>query len=249
MRVLSVTHGPTVGGGVFDELAEREHHLERWPVPLGEAPDEPGAYDAIMVFGGAMHPDQDESHPWLAREAAFLREALDGGVPLLGVCLGAQLLARAAGAWVGPARRSEVGWLGVELTEAGRTDPVLSSLPAGVAAFQWHHYTYAVPEHGVELARSPAATQAFRIGERAWGIQFHAEVTRAMIESWVAEDPSELPMPAADLLAETDARIGPWNEAGRALCGAFLEGAASGGYALDSTGSESSRDHACQEPG
>jgi GMP synthase-like glutamine amidotransferase len=227
MRVLSVTHGPTVGGGVFDELAERVgHRLERWLVPHGGHDEEPEAYDAIMVFGGAMHPDEDARHPWLPGEAGFLGRALAAGVPLLGVCLGAQLIARAAGAWVGPAEASEVGWLPVELTAAGRADPVLSALPENVDAFQWHHYTYKVPEGGVELARSPVATQAFRAGERAWGIQFHAEVTRSMIASWVAEDGGELPVPAAQLLEETDARIGPWNEAGRRLCGAFLGAAA-----------------------
>jgi GMP synthase (glutamine-hydrolysing) len=227
MRVLSVTHGPTVGGGVFDELVERQgHRLERWVVPVDGRRDEPEAYDAIMVFGGAMHPDDDASHPWLPGEAEFLRDALAAQVPLLGVCLGAQLIARAAGAWVGPARASEVGWLRVELTDAGRADPVLSALPESTDAFQWHHYTYAVPDGGVELARSPVATQAFRLADHAWGIQFHAEVTRSMIESWVAEESGELPMPGSELLAETDTRIGPWNEAGRRLCGAFLEAAA-----------------------
>ena len=228
MRVLSVTHGPTVGGGVFDELVEREgHRLERWTVPLGgPGPDEPEAYDAVLVFGGAMHPDADEGHPWLPGEAEFLRRALERRVPLLGVCLGCQLIARAAGAWVGPAASAEIGWLPFELTGAGREDPLLSALGDDVRAFQWHHYTYAVPPGGVELARSTACTQAFRIGDHAWGIQFHAEVTRAMVDAWVAEDGGELPLPAAELLAETDGRIGAWNEAGRRLCAAFLDRAA-----------------------
>ena len=74
MRVLSVTHGPSVGGGVFDELVEREgHRLERWSVPLGAHHEQPDAYDAVLVFGGAMHPDADEGHPWLPGEADFLR--------------------------------------------------------------------------------------------------------------------------------------------------------------------------------
>ncbi len=229
MRVLSVTHGPTVGGGIFDETVEREgHELRRWVVPLGDDPPDPARHDAIMVFGGGMHPDQDGSHPWLAHEVAFLRRALDAGVPLLGVCLGSQLIARAAGAWVGPAAAPEVGWLEVELTQAGRADPVLSALPPRVQAFQWHSYTFALPEGAVELAVSPVARQAYRLERdgRAWGIQFHAEVTRTMIEAWAAEDPHELPMPADELFAATDERIGRWNELGRALCRAFLATAA-----------------------
>jgi GMP synthase (glutamine-hydrolysing) len=227
VRVLSVTHGPTVGGGVFDELVERRgHRLERWLVPEGPHGPGPEAYDAVLVFGGAMHPDADEGHPWLTGEAEFLRRALDAEVPLLGVCLGCQLIARAAGAWVGPAAEPEIGWLPFELTGAGRADPVLSALGDGVPAFQWHHYTFGIPPGGVELARSAACTQAFRIADHAWGIQFHAEVTRAMIEAWVVEDADELPLPAEELLEATAARIAAWNEAGRRLCAGFLAVAA-----------------------
>jgi GMP synthase (glutamine-hydrolysing) len=227
MRVLSVTHGPSVGGGVFDETIEREgHELERWVVPVGDEPPAASRHDAVLVFGGAMHPDEDGSHPWLAPEVDFLRQALARATPVLGVCLGAQLLARAAGAWVGPARAPEIGWLEVELTAAGREDPVLGTLPARMHAFQWHHYTFAVPEGAAELASSPVATQAFVLEGRAWGIQFHAEVTRPMIEAWIAEDADELSMPPAELLAQTNERIGGWNELGRGLCRAFLATAA-----------------------
>ena len=224
MRVLSVTHGPNVPGGVFDETVEAAgHSLERWEVPLGGTPQPPTAYDAVMVFGGSMHPDQDDHFHWLASEAEFLVETLQRGVPALGVCLGAQMLARAAGAWVGPAPEPEVGWFEIELTPDGRDDPVLGNLPPTTHAFQWHHYTYAVPEGGTELARSALCTQAFRLGERAWGLQFHAELTLPMLESWVKEEVSELPVPPEDFLAEGEARIDAWNEQGRRLCAAFLE--------------------------
>ena len=227
MRVLSVTHGPSVPGGVFDEEAEAAGHaLERWVVPLGGTPQPPSSYDAILVFGGSMHPDQDDNFSWLGQEAGFLAEALAGDVPVLGVCLGAQMLARAAGAWVGPAPVPEVGWFEVELTPDGREDPVLGALPPRTEAFQWHHYTYAVPESGKELARSAACTQAFRLGRAAWGIQFHAEVTLPMLEAWVAEEPAELPAAPDDFLADAAARIESWNEQGRALCRGFLETAA-----------------------
>ncbi|MBA2742112.1 MAG: type 1 glutamine amidotransferase, partial [Actinobacteria bacterium] len=189
--------------------------------PLGSAPHEPKAYDAVMVFGGSMHPDQDEHFPWLEREADFLRGVLDAGVPVVGVCLGAQLLARAAGAWVGTAPAAEIGWFDVELTSAGREDPVLGTLPARTRAFQWHHYTYAVPDGATELAASAACTQAFRIGS-AWGIQFHAEVTSAMVAAWVSEDGDELPMTPDELLTETRGRIARWNDHGRRLVAAFL---------------------------
>jgi GMP synthase (glutamine-hydrolysing) len=227
VRVLSVNHGPNVGGGVFDRLVEEQgNELEQWLVPDGPHRAPPEAYDAIMVFGGGMHPDEDARHPWLAGEAEFLRRALAAEVPLLGVCLGAQLIARAAGSWVGPAETPEVGWLPVELTPAGRDDPVLGALTSPVDAFQWHFYTYAVPAGGVELAVSPACTQAFGLGGHVWGIQFHAEVTRSMIETWIAEDVAELPLPPEELLGATAERIDDWNDVGRALCTAFLDVAA-----------------------
>jgi len=227
VRVLSITHGPTVGGGVFDALAEESGHtLERWRVPLGSSPHPPGSYDAVMVFGGSMHPDQDEHFPWLTREAEFLRGVLAAGLPAIGVCLGAQLLARAAGARVAPARAPEVGWHAVELTEEGRTDPVLGTLPPRTDAFQWHHYTFEIPDGGAELAVSDVCTQAFRVGN-AWGIQFHAEVTTPMVEAWAAEDGHELPGGVEQFLAETRSRIDAWNEQGRRLCAAFLETASS----------------------
>jgi GMP synthase-like glutamine amidotransferase len=226
MRVLSVTHGPSVGGGVFDEEAVRAGHaLERWSVPLGSAPHEPESYDAVMVFGGSMHPDQDEHFPWLEREAEFLRGVLHAGVPALGVCLGAQLLARAAGAWVGPAAAPEIGWHDVELSDAGAADPVLGVLPRRTLAFQWHHYTFAIPEGATELAANELCSQAFRLGA-AWAIQFHAEITSAMVRAWIAEDGHELPTSPEEFLAETRAHIDDWNAQGRRLAGAFLETAA-----------------------
>lgn len=227
MRVLSVTHGPNVPGGIFDEIAAAAgHELERWTVPLGGSPQPAEAYDAIMVFGGSMHPDQDEQHGWLETEEAFLRDALAAEVATIGVCLGAQMLARSAGAWVGPAPQPEVGWYDTELTAAGRDDPVLGVLPARLDAFEWHHYTFRIPADGQELARSAACTQAFRVGERAWGLQFHAEVTTPMVRAWVTDAHDELPVTPERFLAEFDDRIAVWHKHGRRLCEAFLKVAA-----------------------
>ena len=227
MRVLSVVHDPAVtgGGGLFESVVvERGDHLDRWLVANGDAaPGDPTHWDAVMVFGGAMHPDQDAEHPWLRSEVAFIQQALGRGVPTIGVCLGAQLIARAAGAWVGPADAAEVGWFTVELNDKGRGDPVLGAIPARVDAFQWHYYTFALPESAVELAASASARQAFRLGGRAWGIQFHAEVDRDMLDIWFEHGAAELPKPVAEITAETDRYLGPWNEQGRSLCNAFLD--------------------------
>jgi GMP synthase (glutamine-hydrolysing) len=230
VRVLSVVHeaSSTGGGGLFERVAvERGDRLDRWITTNGDAdPADPSAWDAITVFGGAMHPDQDAEHPWLAGETRFIERALGAGVPLLGVCLGSQLIARATGAWVGPAASAEVGWFPVDLSDEGAADPVLGVLPRRVDAFQWHYYTFELPNGALELATSPAARQAFRLGDRTWGIQFHAEVERHMLEAWFGAGRKELGKPLDEVWAETDRHLDTWNRHGRALCTAFLDEAA-----------------------
>jgi GMP synthase-like glutamine amidotransferase len=222
VKVLAVTHGPSVGPGVFaDAVRDAGHELAEWPVQLGgKAPE---SADAVLVFGGAMHPDEEGRHGWLTAELRWLEGLLDRGTPLLGVCLGAQLVARAAGADVFRSSEPEVGWLPVELTPAAANDPVAGELPARFDAFQWHHYTHTLPAGAVELARSRVCTQAFRIGN-AWGVQFHPEVRAEQVRAWLSEDPEDVSDPAA-LIAATQARIGGWNELGRELCRAFLAAA------------------------
>jgi GMP synthase (glutamine-hydrolysing) len=220
MHVLSVIHGEKVRAGVFSEAVEaRGHVVEEWSLAWGTSLPRPlDAYGAVLVFGGAMHADQEGHHPWLRDENLFLQRLLDLHKPVLGICLGAQLLAKAAHADVGPAREPEIGWFPVELTEAAADDPVLSRMPERFDAFQWHYYAHGVPAGAVELARNDLCTQAFRLGDFAWGVQFHPEVTLEQIESWMQEDE---PIPA-DLLDQTRERIGEWNELGKGLCDEFV---------------------------
>jgi GMP synthase (glutamine-hydrolysing) len=219
MRVLAVTHGPSVGPGVFADAVEDDgHELVEWPVQLGGTA--PGGADAVIVLGGAMHPDEEERHGWLSTELRWLEGLLEEGTPLLGVCLGSQLVARAAGADVFRSPESEVGWYSVELTDAASDDPVARALPEQFDSFQWHHYTHTLPTGAVELARSRVCTQVYRVGD-AWGVQFHPEVRAEQIQQWLAEDPEDVSDPGA-LLAETRARIAGWNDLGRDLCRAFL---------------------------
>ncbi len=220
MDVLAIVHGPNVGAGVFgDAVRARGDRLLEWiPASGSEVPQA----DAVLVFGGAMHVDHVDEHPWLRHEVEALRRVLDSRTPVLGVCLGAQLLAQAAGAHVGPAAAPEIGWLPLELTAQASDDPLFSSAPVRFDAFQWHHYAFDVPSGATELARSAVCAQAFRLDGSAWAVQFHPEVTHAQVQSWL-EEKDDVDLDWEELAAETERRIDAWNDFGRNLCAAFLE--------------------------
>jgi GMP synthase (glutamine-hydrolysing) len=112
------------------------------------------------------------------------------------------------------------------VTEDAASDPIFSRLPERFHAFQWHYYTYGVPAGAVELARSEACTQAFRLGRSVWGVQFHPEVTREQIQSWLETDGFNEGVDVERVAAESDERIDEWTRLGTELCGAFLETAA-----------------------
>ncbi len=235
MRALAIVHERDAGPGVFaDAMRARDVELDAWYRAEQEAPpSDLGEYGAVLTFGGAMHVDHEDRHPWLSDEKAMLRDLIENGTPLLGVCLGAQLLAEAAGATPRPARQPEIGWYEVEVTEEGEEDPLLAALAPSFEAFQWHSYESPLPPDATPLARSPACLQAYRLGERAWGIQFHAEVTLQDAESWMDdygsdEDAGRLAIDMEAFRERTRRMIGRWNELGRGLCERFLEAAYSG---------------------
>lgn len=220
-------HEDDAGVGVFGHvIREGGHELVEWNPAAGPVPD--GGAEAAIVFGGSMHVDQDDKHPWLRDEREWLRSLLDRELPVLGVCLGAEMLAHAAGWEVSRLPRPEIGWHDVELTPAAREDPLLGGSPARFPAFQWHSYAAEPPEGARVLAVNPACAQAYRVAERAWGIQFHAEVDTATIESWLDDgaDGEEARAAALDANAvreRTWREIPAWNEFGRELCGRFLD--------------------------
>jgi GMP synthase (glutamine-hydrolysing) len=185
MRVLVLQHIACEHPGVFSEVM-RERDVEQVPVELDE--DEPlpdwREFDAVVAMGGPMGAGDDAEHPWLGPEKRLVRDAVERGRPFLGVCLGVQLLAASLGARVYEAE-PEVGLLPVELTAEGRGDPLFAGLDDRLISLQWHGDTFDLPSRAVRLARSPTVpNQAFRAGERAYGVQFHLEVTGEMAREW-----------------------------------------------------------------
>jgi GMP synthase (glutamine-hydrolysing) len=231
MRTLAIVHQRDAGPGVFaDEMRDRGVELDEWLLTeRGTGPPrEIADYDAVLTFGGAMHADQEDRHPWLRFEKDFLEAVLEDGMPILAVCLGCQLLAEAAGGLARRAREPEIGWLAVEITDEGVADPVIGPLAPSFPGFQWHSYEAVPPEGAAILARSPVCAQAYRIGERAWGIQFHAEVAAADVGHWIDDyrsdgDAVRIGIDPEALRAETEEKIAGWNRLGRELCGRFLD--------------------------
>ena len=229
-RALAVVHQPDADPGVFAEAAAAQGwELVAWPIAEDpDPPEDPLSFHAVLSFGGSANVDQDAHYPWLTIEKALLSSLLTARVPVLGVCLGAQLLAEAAGAPAQRAREPEIGWSAVELTAAGAEDPLMAALAPGFLALQWHSYEFPLPPGAVALARSPACLQAYRIGDQAWGLQFHAEVSGENLERWIDElghNPDALAQgvdPSA-LRSQSQARLEAWNALGRDLAARFLD--------------------------
>lgn len=230
MRILSLVHQDDAGPGVFAEaIRERGVRLDNWHVAdEPEPPADPREYDAVMTFGGAMHADQEADHSWLRLQKLLLAELVERGTPVLGACLGAQILCLAIGGQVRKMPEPEIGWAEIEVTPEGAGDPLIKPMAPGFAGFNWHSYECLPPAEAVVLAKSPRCVQAYRIGEAAWGIQFHAEVSAADANHWIDdwhsdEDAVRIGLDHKALRAETERRIAAWNEVGRALCNRFLD--------------------------
>jgi GMP synthase-like glutamine amidotransferase len=222
MRVLSITHGPDVRPELFGDVTRAEgHELDEWSIVDDPEPPRPlTEYDAVLVFGGQMNVDQEAEHPWLVREDELIRELVARGVPLLGICLGGQLLAKALGAHVGPSPEPEAGFVRATLTSDAADDPIFGALGTEADFFSCHGYAFEVPDGAVELARSRVCSQAFRVGDAAWGLQFHPEVRAEQAVGWLNHEPRYAN--ADHAIEQITERIDEWQAFGARLCRAFL---------------------------
>ena len=143
-------------------------------------------YHGMVLLGGPMNADEIEKHPHLATELRLIERAIEREIPVLGICLGAQLIAKALGAKVKRSPHKEIGWYDVAVTEEGRRDPVLAHFRKVEKVFQWHGDTFEMPRGAELLAVSPSCrNQAFRFGRNVYGFQFHLEVDELLIARWL----------------------------------------------------------------
>lgn len=210
MEVLVFQHDPLEDVGFFAEVFEKQNAKFR-SIRLfhGEMPNEEWNRDqALLILGGPMSAHEEDHYPFLRWEKRIIRAAIEDQVPVLGICLGAQLIAAATGSDVYAGKMTEIGWYPISLTPHGHVDSLLGYLPERPIVFQWHRDGFDLPSGALRLASSIYfENQAFRIGKTVYGLQFHLEVTPVMIERWLDErskDLAQIPYIAPDkILADT----------------------------------------------
>jgi GMP synthase (glutamine-hydrolysing) len=201
VRVLAFRHVPFEGvGRIAPLLEERGIGLDYADLYRENVPDpDIATYAGLIFLGGPM--SANDALPYLDRERALIARAVERGQPLLGICLGSQLIARSLGADIGRNREKEIGWFDIHFTEAAAEDSLFGGIPGPETVFHWHSDTWELPPGAERLAWSQACgNQAFRAGRNIYGMQFHLEVTSAMIADWQVQDENcgdvrELPAP------------------------------------------------------
>jgi GMP synthase-like glutamine amidotransferase len=210
LRILVIQNSRTAPIGLLgDYLAEFGADLVTVTPPEDEPlPTDAGGFVGAVVLGGPQSAADDDTSPYIPRLLDLMRSFADADLPILGICLGAQLLARAHGERVYKHSLMERGFKPVESTPAGAKDPVMGSLGPVRHIMQWHYDTFDLPKDAVLLATSPdCANQAFRMGDSQYGLQFHPEVNPEIVRDWVSRAEGVTPEEVAAIGREMEAQI------------------------------------------
>jgi GMP synthase (glutamine-hydrolysing) len=171
-------------------LIEAGLEIDTWDVENADAPTTPlNEYDGVISLGAIAGVLEENEHAWMPKERKLFNQALDLEMPLLGICFGSQLLASAAGAEVYKTPTPEVGWTRVEMKPEAATDPIMAALGKNPDVFHFHYDTFTMPEGAKLFGTTNDINQAFKVGPKAWGVQFHIEVGLAAMHSWFATYP------------------------------------------------------------
>jgi GMP synthase-like glutamine amidotransferase len=194
MRVRVFQHVPFEGLGAIEPwLAARGAAVATTRFFAGDPIPPLESYDWLVAMGGPMSVNDEAELPWLVDEKRAIAASIDAGKTVVGVCLGAQLAASALGAKVGPNREREIGWHEIERTAAAASHPLGAALPPRALVFHWHGETFELPPGALHLARSAGCeTQAFAIGDRVLGMQFHLDTRPEMVEALARHCPEDL---------------------------------------------------------
>lgn len=192
-QVLVIENDPGAPIGLLSDIME-EHGISYDLVPVERAgiPAIQG-YSAVIVLGGFQHVANFDRYPYFVEEETLIRDAIDQDIAYLGICLGGQLLAHLLGAPVGPHTLFEVGFTEVQLTPDGVRDPLYRGLPENQLVFQWHLDAFGLPSQATLLATNKETPyQAFRYGDKAYGLQYHIEVLPETFQQWLQADARHL---------------------------------------------------------
>jgi GMP synthase (glutamine-hydrolysing) len=222
MTVLIIKHIEIEGPGLIEDCFKGERiPYQILNLESGIHLPGPDDFKGVVILGGPMNVYEEDRYSFLREEYLFIKEVIQRGKAIVGICLGAQLIAKALGAKVTKAPVKEIGWFDVSLTKAGSHDPLFSRLPETFSVFQWHEDTFDLPSAGKLIATSnPVPHQAFRYGENAYGLQFHLEVTEEMIRKWMKTYEEDFNgfqtplLPKLKILSETERRIGAFKKRG-----------------------------------
>ncbi len=228
--ILILQHHDIEKPGVFAEMmAERGLATQTVRPDLGQPlPSDTQAFAGVIAMGGPMGVYEEERYPWLREEDRLLKTAIARDLPTLGICLGSQLIAKAAGARVAPGPEKEIGWYPLTLSRDGQTDQLFSGFPGTFEAFEWHGDIFDLPNGAASLASSARyAHQAFRVGRRVYGLLFHLEVTAPMVRTMADTFRDEVaalgdPSRISAILTDLDSRASTLNGLARGLFSGFL---------------------------